>query len=139
MQGWSARLQIPHAAARVSVGLVAIVLASCTASPARASDLFTAPYRVYFAPHGDYALTAADVNSDSKLDLVTDQGYLPGNGDGTFQPMSTFSGANSGLVAVADVNRDGYPDVVSVESNGSPLVLRSTRIEEIYALDLKLP
>ncbi len=72
------------------------------------------------------SVAVADMNGDSKLDLVVaDQcissnnchggvGILLGNGDGTFQTAKTF---DSGLVfassvAVADVNRDGRPDVV---------------------------
>jgi hypothetical protein len=72
------------------------------------------------------SVAVADVNGDGKLDLVVaDQcissnnchggvGILLGNGDGTFQTAKTF---DSGLVfassvAVADVNRDGRPDVV---------------------------
>ncbi len=72
------------------------------------------------------SVAVADMNGDGKLDLVVaDQcissnnchggvGILLGNGDGTFQTVKTF---DSGVVfassvAVADVNRDGRPDVV---------------------------
>ena len=68
------------------------------------------------------ALVAADVNGDSKLDLVegTFGGiYVQfGNGDGTFQAAQFYatSGYPSAL-AVADVNHDGKPDVVAADAN----------------------
>lgn len=76
-----------------------------------------------------YPCVPADVNGDKKIDLVCASStpahrnsnvivYL-GNGDGTLQnPISTSldpiwtSGATPDIVAVADVNNDGHPDVV---------------------------
>jgi len=71
------------------------------------------------------AAFAADVNHDGKLDLLvsgnaligTEQNAfyeLLGNGDGTFQsPRLLFSNpGNSSYFAVADLNKDGLPDVV---------------------------
>jgi FG-GAP-like repeat/Bacterial Ig-like domain (group 3) len=65
----------------------------------------------------------ADVNGDGKLDILmaiefadgsNNVGVLLGNGDGTFQPLVTYSsgafGPNS--IAVADLNSDGRPDLV---------------------------
>ena len=65
----------------------------------------------------------ADVNLDGKLDVVAaGQSYatgrsavavLPGNGDGTFQPGTSYdTGGYVATVAVADVNHDGKPDLV---------------------------
>jgi hypothetical protein len=72
------------------------------------------------------SVTTGDVNGDGKLDLiVTNQcvdvncangsvAVLLGNGDGTFQPAVSYSsgGVYSEAVVVADVNRDGVPDVL---------------------------
>jgi hypothetical protein len=75
-----------------------------------------------------FAVAVADVNGDGKPDILALGDYynkttksfpstvsvLLGNGDGTFQAPHTFAvdpGANS--LAVADVNGDGHPDIVT--------------------------
>ena len=75
----------------------------------------------------DVSVAVADVNGDNKPDLlVADNcadntcggdglvGVLLGNGDGSFQPVMTFSsgGKIAQWVAVADVNGDGKPDLL---------------------------
>jgi hypothetical protein len=62
------------------------------------------------------------LNGDGKPDLVVAMywggvGVLLGNGDGTFQPAVTYGSGGiggwiSGPVTVADVNRDGRPDLI---------------------------
>jgi hypothetical protein len=69
-------------------------------------------------------LIAVDLNHDGNLDLLiglnANQGWVAsgddliealGNGDGTFQTPTTLI-SHFGAVAVADVNNDGYPDLI---------------------------
>jgi hypothetical protein len=68
------------------------------------------------------SLALADVNGDGRLDVLTAKlyensaGVLLGNGDGSLQAEQTYStGPNSAPyeVAVADVNADGRPDLLT--------------------------
>ena len=79
---------------------------------------------------GANSVAIADLNGDGKLDLVVANswncpgascgpttgtvGILLGNGDGTFQPAVAYSsgGILASSVAVADLNRDGKPDLL---------------------------
>jgi hypothetical protein len=77
---------------------------------------------------GPASVVVADVNGDGKLDIITANlvgnsvSVLPGNGDGTFKtvqnsPFGVDSQPRS--VAVADVNGDGVPDIVTANYGGS--------------------
>ncbi len=73
-----------------------------------------------------FGVAIADVNGDGHLDLVVANlwvgwpntegsvGVLLGNGDGTFQPAAIYDsgGTEAYSVAVADLSRDGKPDMV---------------------------
>jgi hypothetical protein len=77
-------------------------------------------------------MAVADVNGDGRPDIVTANANLGGNtvvntvsvllgnGDGTFQPpqppQAFAVGSNPNSVAVADVNGDGRPDIVTANN-----------------------
>jgi hypothetical protein len=75
------------------------------------------------------AVAVADLDGDGLADLAVANnggligtvGVLLGNGDGTFQPAVTYSseGSSPTSVAVADVNKDGKPDLVVTNCEAS--------------------
>lgn len=80
-------------------------------------------------------IVAADINKDSKLDVVLTcvEGYVAvlfGNGDGSFQTPSYYAVPNVRTVAPpVDLNGDGYPDIaVTVSTNPPTLVLASVGV-----------
>jgi len=90
---------------------------------------FGKPSPILQGYYGGWVLTA-DFNGDGKADLAvevdTSTTYAltiyRGNGDGTFQAASsipTTGAAAVGSVAVADVNRDGIPDLIVAGGNGT--------------------
>jgi hypothetical protein len=76
-------------------------------------------------------IATADFNHDGKLDVVLASTTSPGfsiflsNGDGTFQVANTTTTIAAVLgIAVADVNKDGNPDVIVLLSSGSAMVFK---------------
>ena len=79
------------------------------------------------------SVAVADVNGDGKPDVVvanqcgtdtctsSNVGVLLGNGDGTFQAATSpdSGGLFADWIAIADVNRDGKPDVIVANSSTS--------------------
>ena len=75
-----------------------------------------------------YGVAVADVNGDGRPDIVTansnlnSAGVLLGLVGGGFAPVSPYStgaGSSPRSVAVADVNRDGRPDIVTANYNSN--------------------
>jgi len=122
---------MPTTPSRVYLGLV--ILGSFL--PLLANATHVAAQVVNFAPavaygsggFGATSVAVADVNGDGKPDLLVANtctsygdcyngtvGVLLGNGDGTFQPAVTYpsGGYGADFIAVADVNRDGKPDLI---------------------------
>jgi Bacterial Ig-like domain (group 3)/FG-GAP-like repeat len=76
----------------------------------------------------------ADVNHDGKLDVVVSNqngviAVVLGNGDGTFQPPTTIAALPAGAYPIvsADMNRDGIPDVVVLETANASVLIYAGR------------
>ncbi|HEX5425285.1 MAG TPA: FG-GAP-like repeat-containing protein, partial [Candidatus Acidoferrales bacterium] len=99
-------------------GVVTVLLGNPDGSLAR-----TTSYSTTSAPYLAGGIAAADLTGNGKLDLITSNSgwtsqtagmvgqisVLAGNGDGTFQSPTTFTGGG-GNMAIADLNGDGKPD-----------------------------
>jgi hypothetical protein len=67
------------------------------------------------------SLSAADLDGDGDLDLVTEDAVLLNNGDGTFGAAAAYGYDYADwLVAVGDLNRDGHPDLVTSDIDAEP-------------------
>jgi hypothetical protein len=69
------------------------------------------------------SLALGDFNNDGKLDIVTTGGALDvllNNGDGTFGTAQNVGPAGK-QVMVADINGDGFPDLVQIDGSGSSI------------------
>jgi microcystin-dependent protein len=82
----------------------------------------------YTVGNGPVYVTAADVNGDSKPDLISANytdgtlSVLTNNGGGGFSPAGTYkAGSNVWSVTVADVNNDARPDLISANSGTNTL------------------
>lgn len=86
--------------------------------------------------NGASDLTLADMNGDGHIDILVTGGILYGNGDGTFQPWEEWVFGTTGISAadlftynalgtdsvrtkVVDINGDGLPDIVTMNSTDS--------------------
>ncbi len=83
-------------------------------------------------------MAVADLNGDGDPDIVTanagsdpgseDVSVLLGNGDGSFQDPQLFdAGDFPNSVAVADLNGDGTPDIVTANADPSDVSVLSRR------------
>src|SRR5437868_9204287 len=104
-----------------------VQLEARTLLEARALPTFLLPRHVDVGNNPN-AVAAVDVDGDGQLDLLTANmgasdnpgstvSVLLGNGDGTFQDPRTFAvGAGPSALAVADVNGDGTPDLITANT-----------------------
>jgi len=89
------------------------------------------------------AVDLGDINGDGKTDIVISNdtypyahiGVLLGNGNGTFQSARRFrDGVDAYGVVVHDINKDGVPDILTVDINATTIRI------ELNALNFpKLP
>ena len=93
--------------------------------PAQVSFVLSSTLSPGTYPQG---VTAADVNGDGKVDLISANSndntlsVLTNNGNGGFVLAHTYPvGANPYLVTTADVNGDGKLDIISVNENSNAL------------------
>jgi hypothetical protein len=94
-----------------------------TASPRSSSGARQASIAAGSVPCVANSLLLADLNKDNKLDAIVtcNEGVvaiLAGNGDGTFGAATTYSVSSAANVVAADLNGDGYPDLVVAIASG---------------------
>ncbi len=87
----------------------------------------------------DIAVVSQSVSGSNTAGVVT---VLLGNGNGTFQAPVAFNPGGSGSIAlaVADVNKDGKPDIMVVDGTGiGVLINASTKATTIKLVSSKNP
>ncbi len=118
-------------AARRPLAILALAAALDLTSPAQTMpNFYRTDYLINYGEFGESgAVVIADLNNDGKLDFAIGGGLgiavALGNGDGTFQPPSTFVPAGGGVngswtlsPAAADFDGDGNIDLVLSDTNG---------------------
>lgn len=83
-------------------------------------------------------LLMTDLNADGNTDLVTTNYtnvlFRPGNGNGTFGPMTTLTGfTGTNALAAEDLNNDGLQEILSVNFNQETLNIWRATAPLVYA------
>src|SRR5262249_3465936 len=102
---------------------VALVVFALVVTPALSGQAFL-PASNFITGGGPAAVAVGDFNADGRPDFVVANSVdgtvsvLLNNGDGTFgpavnYPVGTNSGSTPTAVAVADLNGDGRPDIIT--------------------------
>ncbi len=95
--------------------------------PGRGDGTFRTTRSSTNGPHSAFFVTAADLNHDSKLDLVfggSDAISIRlGVGDGSFQEAISYPAYRVTEIAVADFNGDGIPDLAASSDSGPGQIL----------------
>jgi len=99
----------------------------------------------YYTETGSLSIAVADMNLDGHLDLVLVSQYPTGSGEisillqdpnnaGTFQAATSIGGFGRPVsVALADMNGDGYPDIVTADGTGAIVYFQSSTTPGTYA------
>jgi hypothetical protein len=70
-------------------------------------------------PGAALSVTAADINNDGNLDLITDTAVALGDGHGNFGAPIRYSVMPGSAVLVSDFNADGKPDIAVASPIGT--------------------
>ncbi len=107
-------------------GTVSVLLNQGTAGAALQASTFAAAVSYGSGGNSPYHLVATDLNGDGKMDLaVADYGssrvgVLLGNGDGTLQPVSSYSVSGNPIgITAGDFNGDGLTDLATANYGNS--------------------
>ena len=113
----------------LALALVALLTCSARAQTPTFAAVATYPTGAVGNPFG---LAVGDVNGDGQPDLlvataISDAvGVLLGTGNGTFQAITMYSSGSSSSprnLKVADINGDGFPDLVTANSGNNSISL----------------